>query len=103
MRSSLCRFLERFVRQGWPGPRPPEIFYDPRGLADTDIQCASLHAKCVVVDGARAFIGSTNFTEAAQLRNIEIGIVMTDTSIAEAVERHIEALITAGHLRALPF
>ena len=51
----------------------------------------------VVVDGVKALIGSANFTEAAQLRNIEIGLVV----IAEAVERHFEALIAGGHLQPL--
>jgi phosphatidylserine/phosphatidylglycerophosphate/cardiolipin synthase-like enzyme len=98
----LRRFAERFVHHEWPGPRVPDIFYDPRSLSASDIQRASLHAKCGVVDGTRAFVGSANFTEAAQLRNIEIGIVTADTSITDAIERHIEALILAGHLRHLP-
>jgi phosphatidylserine/phosphatidylglycerophosphate/cardiolipin synthase-like enzyme len=97
----LRRFAERFVHYEWPGARLPDIFYDPRSLAVSDVQRANLHAKCVVIDGARAFIGSANFTEAAQLRNFEIGIVTADMSIARAVERHIEALIPAGHLRHL--
>jgi hypothetical protein len=29
----LRRFAERFVRQEWPGPRLPDLFYDPRSLA----------------------------------------------------------------------
>jgi phosphatidylserine/phosphatidylglycerophosphate/cardiolipin synthase-like enzyme len=98
----LRRFADRFVRQDWPGPRLPDLFYDPRSLAADEGPRASLHAKCVVVDGARAFIGSANLTEAAQLRNIEIGLILADNVIAEAVERHIEALITADHLQALP-
>jgi phosphatidylserine/phosphatidylglycerophosphate/cardiolipin synthase-like enzyme len=97
----LRRFAERFMRQEWPGPRMPELFYDPRSLAGYGPR-ASLHAKCVVVDGVKAFIGSANLTEAAQLRNIEIGLMLTDNLIANAVERHVEALIMAGHLKALP-
>jgi len=97
----LRRFAERFMRQEWPGPRMPELFYDPRSLAGGDGLRASLHAKCVVVDGAKAFIGSANLTEAAQLRNIEIGVMLADKVIAGAVERHVEALIIGGHLQAL--
>jgi phosphatidylserine/phosphatidylglycerophosphate/cardiolipin synthase-like enzyme len=99
----LRRFAERFLRQEWPGPRLPEIFYDPRSLIDADTRRASLHAKCVIVDGDKALIGSANLTEAAQLRNIEIGILTIDTTIAAAAERHIDALIEAGHLQPLPF
>ena len=80
----------------------PELFYDPRSLAAGEGPRASLHAKCIVINGAKAFIGSANLTEAAQLRNIEIGIVTTDTAIAAAIERHIDALIEAGHLQPLP-
>jgi phosphatidylserine/phosphatidylglycerophosphate/cardiolipin synthase-like enzyme len=97
----LRRFAERFVRREWPGPRLPDLFYDPRSLAQGESNRASLHAKCVVVDGVKAFIGSANLTEAAQLRNIEIGLVVTGALIAEAVERHFEALIAGGHLQPL--
>jgi phosphatidylserine/phosphatidylglycerophosphate/cardiolipin synthase-like enzyme len=97
----LRRFVERFVRQEWPGPRLPDLFYDPRSLAEGEAHRASLHAKCVVVDGIRALIGSANLTEAAQQRNIEIGVVVSGTT-AEAIEQHFNALIAGGHLRALP-
>jgi phosphatidylserine/phosphatidylglycerophosphate/cardiolipin synthase-like enzyme len=50
----------------------------------------------------KAFIGSANLTEAAQLRNIEIGLVTANAAITGAVERHIEALIAGGHLRPVP-
>ena len=48
----IWRFAERFIHQEWPGPRTPELFYDPRSLAGGDGPRASLHAKCVIVDGA---------------------------------------------------
>jgi phosphatidylserine/phosphatidylglycerophosphate/cardiolipin synthase-like enzyme len=98
--SLLRRFAERFIRQEWPGPRLPNLFYDPRSLADSEPCRASLHAKCVVVDGVRALIGSANLTEAAQLRNIEVGVVLSGV-IAAAAERHFDALIADGHLRPL--
>jgi hypothetical protein len=47
----LRRFAEHFFRQEWPGPRTPEVFYDPRSLMEGDGPRASLHAKCVVVRG----------------------------------------------------
>ena len=78
-----------------------EVFYDPRGLLQGETARASLHAKCVIADGGRAFVGSANFTEAAQLRNIEFGLVVTDAAIAFAAERHVDGLIGAGHLLPL--
>jgi phosphatidylserine/phosphatidylglycerophosphate/cardiolipin synthase-like enzyme len=52
-----------------------------------------MHAKCVVVDSERTYIGSANFTEAAQLRDIEIGVVICSAETALAVERHFDCLI----------
>jgi hypothetical protein len=97
----LLRFVTRFTRDEWPGSRLPDLFYDPRGLAET-VDRASLHAKCVVVDGARALVGSANLTEAAQLRNIEIGLLVTSSRIATALESHIQSLIAANHLHRIP-
>lgn len=97
----LRRFAERFVQREWPGSRFPELFYDPRSLAQSDAQRASLHAKCVIVDGVRALIGSANLTEAAQLRNIEIRVLVSG-AVTEAVERHFDALIADGHLQPVP-
>lgn len=97
----LRRFAERFLKQEWPGPRAPEVFYDPRSLAEGDAPRASLHAKCVVVDGEKAFIGSANFTEAAQLRNIEVGVLVHAGDTATAIERHFEALISRAYLDQL--
>jgi len=79
----------------------PALFYDPRSLASGEGPRASLHAKCVVVDGVRASIGSANQTEAAQQRNIEIGVIVSG-AIAETLERHFDALIAGGHLQPLP-
>jgi phosphatidylserine/phosphatidylglycerophosphate/cardiolipin synthase-like enzyme len=73
----LRRFAERVLRHEWPGPRPPEVFFDPHSLVEGEALRTSLNAKCVVADGERTYIGSANFTEAAQLRNIEIGVVDT--------------------------
>lgn len=55
----------------------------------------------MIADSATAFIGSANFTEAAPLRNIEIGLLVADAAIASAAERLIDGLINAGHLRSL--
>jgi phosphatidylserine/phosphatidylglycerophosphate/cardiolipin synthase-like enzyme len=94
----LRRFAERFIEREWPGSRLPDLYYDPRSLAGNETHRASLHAKCVVVDDERAFIGSANFTEAAQMRNIEVGLLVTDPVIASAAERHIDGLISRGYL-----
>jgi phosphatidylserine/phosphatidylglycerophosphate/cardiolipin synthase-like enzyme len=99
----LERFATRFREREWPGARLPEVFYDPRALAPGESARASLHAKCVVVDGHTAFVGSANLTEAAQLRNIELGLLVQSGTVAGNVEQHMNALIARGFLRQLVF
>ena len=95
------RFSQRFVQQEWPGPRLPDVFYDPRALLPPDQARASLHAKCIVVDGTVALVGSANLTEAAQLKNIEIGMLARSHEIASEIEDYVEMLIAAGLLKPL--
>lgn len=96
-------FATQVKDQVWPGQRLPEVFYDPRSL-ETDAQkCAVLHAKAVVVDGRWTLLTSANFTEAAQERNIEAGVVVDDTRLAERVERQFDQFVEAGVLRAIRF
>jgi len=93
------RFVERFKTREWPEGRPlPKVFYDPRSLATETKKRTSLHAKCVVVDGEAVFISSANFTEAAQERNIEMGLLVRSRWLAERVTRHFETLLAAGLL-----
>jgi phosphatidylserine/phosphatidylglycerophosphate/cardiolipin synthase-like enzyme len=98
----LKRFADKFRLEEWPGPRPPEVYYDGRALALGASEHASLHAKCIVVDGQKAFVTSANFTEAAQLRNIEAGVLVTDSSFARALVGQFEALVGNGVLRRTP-
>ena len=61
----LMRFADKFRLEEWPGPRPPEVYYDGRALALGASEHASLHAKCIVVDEHKVLVTSANFTEAA--------------------------------------
>ncbi len=93
------RFAERFKTREWPEGRPlPQVFYDPRSLDLEADKRACLHAKCVVVDGEAVFVSSANFTEAAQERNIEMGLLVRSRWLAERVTRHFETLLAAGLL-----
>jgi len=47
---------------------------------------ASLHAKCVVVDGRHALVTSANSTDRGQTRNLEVGILVEDPSFATTLE-----------------
>ena len=96
------RFAERFARQEWPGQRFPRLFYDPRSLEIEPEKRSCLHAKCVVVDEELAFVSSANFTEAAQTRNIEVGVQLRSPSFARRLTEHFEALASTHELKPIP-
>jgi phosphatidylserine/phosphatidylglycerophosphate/cardiolipin synthase-like enzyme len=98
----VARFSATFTHKEWPGQRIPEIFYDPRSLVLESPKKASLHAKCIVVDRAVAFVSSANFTEAAQERNIELGALIRSSSFAAQVVEHFEKLASARLLLRAP-
>lgn len=96
------RFADRFVTTQWPADRPlPTLYYYPVSLESESGKRSSLHAKCVVVDGEAAFVSSANFTEAAQERNIEVGLIMRSTLLAGRITRHFDALISEGFMTSL--
>ncbi len=92
------RFAQDFVRYQWPGDRLPEVYYDPRSLDPTQHKRSALHAKCVSIDGQAALVTSANFTEAAQQRNIELGVLIRSRDIARRIEEHFTHLIQGSHL-----
>jgi len=72
-----ARFMEDFRRRHWPWQPLPRLFYDPRSLDPAPRVRASLHAKVLIVDRRTALVTSANFTEAAQSRNVETGVLIT--------------------------
>jgi phosphatidylserine/phosphatidylglycerophosphate/cardiolipin synthase-like enzyme len=96
----VAGFGYRFRTQHWPPDRTlPEIYFDPRSLSIDTKQRAVLHAKCVVIDGRTAFVSSANFTEAAQERNIEVGVLVRSQIVAERLTNFFAALISTGAVR----
>jgi phosphatidylserine/phosphatidylglycerophosphate/cardiolipin synthase-like enzyme len=88
--------LGNFLRDNWPfGAPSPALYYDKRALVPGPPFC-SLHAKCLVVDGARAFVSSANFTQRGQERNIEVGVLIEDPSFASYLAGQWLSLIDAG-------
>jgi phosphatidylserine/phosphatidylglycerophosphate/cardiolipin synthase-like enzyme len=88
--------LRSFLVESWPFGNPrPRIYYDRRCLVPGP-PYSSLHAKCVVVDGARAFVSSANFTQRAQEQNIEVGVLIDDASFASFLAGQWLGLIEAG-------
>ena len=95
------RFADKFWGEAWPGGVRPRVFYDPRSVAE-DGPGGVLHAKAVVADGESVFITSANLTEAAFDRNIELGLLVRDSTLAETTVIHFRTLIEKGLLRLLP-
>jgi phosphatidylserine/phosphatidylglycerophosphate/cardiolipin synthase-like enzyme len=98
----LTLFARAFLENDWPGHRTPEVFYDPRGLSMEPGSRAALHAKCVVVDDQEALITSANFTEAAQERNIEVGVLLRIPSFAVSLREQFDGLVNQSQLRRVP-
>ena len=96
-------FVERFRRDLWPGQRLPELYHDPRALLTREqtSERACMHAKCIVVDATEVLITSANFTQAAQARNIEAGLLVRDGTTARRVIEQFEGLVRAGRLVAV--
>jgi len=92
------RLEESFVQWWTFGPPWPDLYFDPR-TADPAEDYSSLHAKCVVVDGEVAFVGSANFTERAYKRNIEVGVLIRDRGFASRLAAQWANLVEAGLVR----
>jgi phosphatidylserine/phosphatidylglycerophosphate/cardiolipin synthase-like enzyme len=88
--------LKSFLTENWPFGAPfPNLYCDKRALKPGPPWC-SLHAKCVAVDGKRAFVSSANFTTRGQDRNIEAGVLLHDETFARQLERQWLSLIEGG-------
>lgn len=97
----LREFAARFNEQ-WPWPQRPEVYYDPRTVSADSAERATWHAKCVLVDDDLAFVTSANFTEWAQQRNIEAGVLLRNHDFASQLMRQFEGLIHSKRVRRLP-
>ncbi len=63
------------------------------------VSTPTIHAKAIVVDRARAYIGSQNFTQTALLRNREVG-VLTDNATEVA---KVATTIDGDFAKGVPF
>ena len=99
--SLVRRFADAFWTKDWPGAARPTVYYDPRSVAG-DGPSGVLHAKAVVVDEESVFVTSANLTEAAFDRNIELGLLVRDRTLAATTLMHFRTLIEKNLLRRLP-
>ena len=90
-----------FLRTSWPFQPRPEIYYSPGSLEDRGSGLASVHAKLIVVDGTRVYLGSANFTTAAFHRNLEAGIRVSSADMGQELTAYFDRMIGSGYLRRL--
>lgn len=95
------RFRRRFFEHDWPWPERPRVFYDARAMALNPADRAVLHAKCIVIDQARALVTSANLTEAAQYRNVECGVLVNDDLFSATLVAQFEGMRAQRILRPL--
>ena len=50
-----------------------------------------------MIDEFDLFVSSANFTEAAQQRNIEVGLRLRSTIVDGRIVRFFDSLVTSGH------
>jgi phosphatidylserine/phosphatidylglycerophosphate/cardiolipin synthase-like enzyme len=100
--SELLREFAAEFRKNWPGVRLPEVYYDPRALAMNGDERATWHAKCVLVDDEVALVTSANFTEWAQMRNVEAGVVVRDREFTAQLRAQFDGLVQAKQVYRLP-
>lgn len=98
-------FARDFRRYHWPEQAPlPDIYYDVRSqAARPEGETAVMHAKCIVMDGQEVLVTSANFTEAAQHRNIEVGLLVRSEAVARQVTEFFDGLIRASWCSLLGF
>jgi len=97
----IADFRTDFNARHWPWSERPAVYFYPRSLDDVPANRGSLHAKCVIVDGRAALITSANFTEAAQQRNLETGILTRYEPMIQRLRNYFLGLIHEGHMRQI--
>jgi phosphatidylserine/phosphatidylglycerophosphate/cardiolipin synthase-like enzyme len=80
----------------------PTVYFDPRTMSANPSSRASWHAKCVLVDDRVSFVTSANFTEWAQLRNVEAGVLVRNAHFTRQLRAQFDALVQASLVRRLP-
>jgi hypothetical protein len=93
----LSGYASEFLERHWPSVRRfPEIYYDRRGLRTPLDEPVSFRAKCIIRDRKELFVSSANFTEAAQNRNIEMGVLLASPVLADQALGFLDDLVREG-------
>jgi phosphatidylserine/phosphatidylglycerophosphate/cardiolipin synthase-like enzyme len=96
------RFKAKFLADYWSGKREPEFWYDPRFFTEKDKSLSGvMHAKVVIIDREVALVTSANFTEAAQNRNMEAGVIVRQSNQVVRLRNYFEGLIETVMLKQI--
>lgn len=96
----VARFTYTFRTSQWPNGAPiPHVYCCEQTMEGQTGKPGSLHAKCIVVDNEYVFVSSANFTEAAQNRNIEVGLLVRSAILSERLTRFFEALLDTNYFQ----
>ena len=88
---------------GWlAGRNRPILYYDPRSLSSNATERATWHAKVVVVDETTSLVTSANFTEWAQQRNVEAGVLVHNAAFGRQLCQQFEALVQSKAVLEVP-
>ncbi|HVR63844.1 MAG TPA: phospholipase D-like domain-containing protein [Polyangia bacterium] len=66
------------------------------GVRVRALSAPAVHAKAIVADGRRLYVGSINLTAASLDRNREVGVIVEDAGAAARVERTIDGDAAVG-------
>lgn len=72
----------------WPGPPDGGTAFTTLAAAGATVRAVSdpaIHAKVVVADGRRLYLGSANFTPTSLDRNRELGLRLDDPGVADRI------------------
>ena len=100
IRAHQAKVQVRVVLSGEPGQTPNELAMIAKlkqaGVPLKGVLTPYIHAKTVVVDGAKVFVGSQNFTPTALTQNREVGVVTDAAAEAKKVQDVIAKDFLAG-------
>ncbi len=100
--SEILREFAAKLGAKWPGPVRPSLYYDPRSLDMNPDKRATWHAKVIVIDDETAFVTSANFTEWAQQRNVEAGVLIRNAQFARQLRQQFEGLVQSRAVVEVP-
>ncbi len=100
--SEILREFASRLGARWPGLMRPGLYYDPRSLSADPSERATWHAKVIVIDDDLSFVTSANFTEWAQQRNVEAGVLIRNPDFARQLRQQFDGLVQSRAVLEVP-